>query len=204
MPGVSSTSLVLGLAGGYCTGKDAVAAVLSEQGFRIIDVDRVGHRVLREREARELVAARFGAGVLGADGEVDRRELGRRVFGRRAELAALEGIVHPRMVERVREELAADLGPVVLNAAVLFRMGLESLCGAVLCVRAPWWARLGRARRRDGMSALQALRRIASQRGICPKLRGPGVDIYYIDNTGGVDALRERILRLLREKRLEL
>ena len=195
--------MVLGLAGGYCAGKDAVAAILAERGFRLIDVDLVGHRVLREAEPRSRVAARFGAGVLGPDGEVDRKALGRRVFGDRRELAALEAIVHPRMVERVREELALASGPVVLNAALLFRMGLDRLCDAVLCVRAPWWVRLGRARRRDGLPPLPAMRRIASQRGICSRLGGPGVDIYYINNAGGVNALRERTLRLLREKRLE-
>jgi dephospho-CoA kinase len=179
-----------------------VAAILAERGFLVIDVDAVGHRVLREPQARELVAARFGPGVLASDGEVDRRALGRRVFRHRRELPALEAIVHPRMVERVREELALATGPVVLNAAVLFRMGLDRLCGAVLCVRAPWWLRLARARRRDGLGLLQGLRRIASQRGICPKLPGPGVDIYYVDNSGDGNALRERVLRLLREKRL--
>ena len=194
--------MVLGLAGGYCAGKDAVAAVLAERGFSVIDVDAVGHRVLREPEARDLVAARFGPGVLAPGGEVDRRELGRRVFRDRRELSALEAIVHPRMVQRVREELASAAGPVVLNAALLFRMGLDRLCGAVLCVRAPWWLRLARARRRDGLGLVQGLRRIASQRGICPKLPGPGVDIYYVDNSGDGTALRERVLRLLREKRL--
>jgi len=194
--------VVLGLAGGYCAGKDAVAGILAEGGFRIIDVDGVGHRVLRDPEARELVAARFGPDVLAPDGQVDRRRLGRRVFGDRRELAALEAIVHPRMVQRVREELALGGGPVVLNAAVLFRMGLDRLCDAVLCVRAPWCKRLARARRRDGLGLVQGLRRIASQRGICPKLPGPGVDIYYVDNAGDGDALRKRVLGLVREKGL--
>jgi dephospho-CoA kinase len=194
--------VVLGLAGGYCAGKDSVAAILAERGFAVIDVDEVGHRVLREPEARGLVAARFGSGVLDPEGEVDRRELGRRVFRDRRGLSALEAIVHPRMVERVREELAVCEGPTVLNAAVLFRMGLHRLCDAVLCVRAPWWLRLARARRRDGLDPVRALRRIASQRGICPKLPGPGVDIYYVDNSGDRNRLRERVLGLLREKRL--
>jgi dephospho-CoA kinase len=194
--------VVLGLAGAYCAGKNAVAAILAERGFTIIDVDAVGHEVLKEPEARDRVAARFGPGVLDAGGEVDRRELGRRVFRDRRELAALERIVHPRMVERVSRELALLNGPAVVNAALLFRMGLDRLCEAVLCVRAPWWARLARARRRDGLGLVQGLRRIASQRGICPKLPGPGVDIHYIGNSGDRSALRERVLRLLREKRL--
>jgi dephospho-CoA kinase len=190
------------LAGGYCAGKDAVAAILAERGFAVIDVDEVGHRVLREPAIRERVVARFGSGVLDPGGEVDRRELGHRVFRDRRELSALEAIVHPRMVERVREELAVRGGSTVLNAAVLFRMGLHRLCGAVLCVRAPWWVRLERARRRDGLGLFGGLRRIGSQRGICPKLHGLGVDTYYVDNSRDRDRLRERVLGLLREKGL--
>ena len=196
-PGESCTSVVLGLAGGYCAGKDAVAAILAERGFRVIDVDGVGHRVLREPEARELVARplrargagpRWGGGPPEAGPQGVPRPAGAgRAGGDRAPAAWSSGSAR---------SWRAGRGPVVLNAALLFRMGLDRLCGAVLCVRAPWWARLARARRRDGLGLVQGLRRIASQRGICPKLPGPGVDIYYVDNAGGPDALRERVLRL--------
>jgi dephospho-CoA kinase len=142
--------------------------------------------------------------ILGADGEVDRRALGRRVFARRIALRRLESIVHPIMVERVRAQLAREEARVAINAAVLFRMGLDRLCDLVLCVRAPLRARLARARARDGLGTWQALRRLAAQRGICPKLNAPGVDIYYVDNDGGLDALRERTLAILREKGLRL
>jgi dephospho-CoA kinase len=195
---------VLGVAGSYCAGKNEVISILLEQGFRQIDVDRVGHEVLREPAVRRQVLERFGAGVLGADGEVDRRALGRRVFARRADLRRLESIVHPPMVERVRSQLAREQGWIAINAAVLFRMGLDRLCDLVLCVRAPLRARLARARARDGLRAFQALRRLAAQRRICPKLKAPGVDIYYVDNDGGLDALRERTLAVLREKGLRL
>ncbi len=195
---------MLGVAGSYCAGKNAVISILLENGFRQIDVDRVGHEVLREPAVRSRVSERFGAGVLGPDGEVDRRALGRWVFARRAALRRLESIVHPPMVERVRAQLAREEGRVAINAAVLFRMGLDRLCDLVLCVRAPLRARLARARARDGLGDWQALRRLAAQRGICPKLNAPGVDIYYVDNDGGLDALREGTLAILREKGLRL
>jgi dephospho-CoA kinase len=192
------------VAGSYCSGKNAVVGLLLERGFRQIDVDRVGHEVLREPEVKRRVERCFGAGVLGPDGEVDRRRLGRRVFASRSALSRLEAIIHPPMVERVREQLARQGGPVAINAALLFRMGLDRLCDMVLCIRAPLAARLARARARDGLGAWQALRRLASQRGICPKLPASGVDIYYVDNNGGLDALRERTLAILREKGLRL
>ena len=98
--------MVLGLTGQYCAGKDAVARILERNGFRVIDVDRVGHEVLEER--REEVAAAFGPGVRRADGSIDRRALGRIVFADPAALARHEAIVHPAMVERVRALAAAE------------------------------------------------------------------------------------------------
>jgi dephospho-CoA kinase len=131
---------------------------------------------------------------------VDRRVLGRRVFRDSRELRRLEAIVHPPMVSEVERILKRLEGRVVVNAAVLFRMGLESLCDVVICVRAPLMRRLQRARRRDGGSLLQVMRRIRAQRGICPKLNANGVDIYYVDNDRGLDHLRTQILTILREK----
>ncbi len=49
--GETSTDMVLGLAGGYCAGKDAVVRILSARGFSEIDVDKVGHIVLAEKAA---------------------------------------------------------------------------------------------------------------------------------------------------------
>jgi hypothetical protein len=118
------------------------------------------------------------------------------VFHDRRELAALEAIV-PRMVLR-----SARAGPGQRAGGPERRdpvpHGLTA-CDAVLCVRAPGGTP---ARRRDGLGLVQGLRRIASQRGICPKLPGPGVDIYYVDNADDGNALRERVLRLVREKGL--
>jgi len=56
-----ASSVVLGVAGGYCAGKDTVVRILEEAGYPSIDVDAVGHRVLRERG--DAVAEAFGARV---------------------------------------------------------------------------------------------------------------------------------------------
>jgi dephospho-CoA kinase len=201
-PGGTSISgpLVFGVTGKYCSGKNAVTSILIEKGFSEIDVDRIGHGVLERSGIRIELRRRFGDGVFTAAGAVDRRLLGRRVFRNPRELRVLESIVHPPMAEEVRRRVRRLDGRVVINAAVLFRMGLERLCHAVICVRAPLLLRLARARRRDRTGLLHALRRTSRQRGICPKLNGIGVDIYYVDNDRGLDHLHDQILMILREK----
>ena len=190
----------MGVAGGYCAGKNAVVELLRECGYQEIDVDRVGHEVLELPEVRRSLAGLFGPEILAASGAVDRRALGRRVFSSRGELRRLEQVVHPLMVQRVGERIRATSGPVVINAAILFRMDLQRMCDLVMCVRAGLLRRLRRAWRRDRCGPLSALRRILSQRGICPKSRLAGVDTYYVGNNGTLAALRARVLAVVRQK----
>jgi dephospho-CoA kinase len=177
--------MVLGLTGLYCAGKDAAARILERKGFRVIDVDRVGHEVLEER--REEVAAAFGPGVRRADGSIDRRALGRIVFADPAALARHEAIVHPAMVERVRGIAAAERAAgrdVAINAALLRPMGLDRLCDAILEVRACFPRRFLRGLRRDRLGPVQVLRRMRSQRTGLRRLnrKTPGVDTYTVRN----------------------
>jgi dephospho-CoA kinase len=186
--------------GPYCAGKDTVVSILRDESFTEIDVDRVGHQILEAGEVKEELRKSFGAAIFSGTGAVDRRVLGRRVFDDKGELRKLEAIVHPPMVAEVERTLMRLEGQVVINAAVLFRMGLQRFCDAVICVEAPFFERLQRARQRDGAGLVQVLRRMRAQRGICPKFKAIEVDIYYVDNDRGLEHLHTQILKILREK----
>lgn len=210
--------MVLGLTGKYCAGKDAVAEILGRRGFMIIDVDAVGHEVLHER--RDEVVAAFGASIERSDGAIDRGALAAIVFADRAALARLQAIVHPAMAERVRARVKEETGrgaDVVINAAVLHRMGLDRICDAVVFVQARAWRRLARALRRDGLALRQAFRRMASQRDLVPrrnsgptkgrysgptkgKNNGAGVDTYSVRNDRGTARSLERSVVALLER----
>lgn len=101
-PARADRALVVGVAGKCCAGKDLATAHLVARGWREINVDRVGHEALEERRAE--VIARFGSGIVGADGRIDRTALGAIVFADRERLRELESILHPLMRRRVREE----------------------------------------------------------------------------------------------------
>ena len=188
--------MVVGLTGRFCAGKDMVARLFAARGYRVVDVDSLGHEALAGKAA--AVAAAFGPSVLRPDGGVDRRALGRLVFVDRRALARLEAILHPVMVERVKELIRDTPGDLLVNAAVLHRMGLHSLCGAVVCVTAPLFLRLCRAVRRDGITVREALARISSQGDIGAQLNDLAVDTYTVRNGGTARSLERRVERILR------
>ncbi len=169
MAGSAGGRPVLGLTGMMASGKNLAAEVFRcEWGWAVIDLDRLGHRALARLEAP--LRAAFGDGILkpsAVGGGIDRGVLGRLVFSDPAALARLESIVHPEMVRQVREILAEDRSPAcVLNAAILHRMGLDTLCHHVLYISVPVDSLVRRIMERNGISPEAALERLAGQEDV--------------------------------------
>src|SRR5262252_1762995 len=99
--------LRLGLTGGIASGKSAVAAMLRELGFPVLDADSLAHRLIEPGQpAHAEVLREFGPDVVDLAGRIDRGELGAVVFGDRAKLARLNAIVHPRVKEEIRRQFS--------------------------------------------------------------------------------------------------
>jgi len=183
--------LLIGLTGSYCAGKNHVAAILESRGLPVLDVDKLGHACLENQ--RDAVFARFGDDVKAPDGSVNRKALGAKVFGDKAEMAALEAIVHPeanRMtlewVEgQARGQIPGQNGGIcAVNAALLHKSAVFGRLDCIILVRAPWIVRLVRARRRDGLPWADLLRRFESQRRFTAQYLAGNADIYRVENPG--------------------
>ena len=198
--------MVVGVSGRYCAGKSQVSEILRQHGYERLDVDRLGHDALQS-EAERVVAA-FGRGILsetagGDDGggtpEIDRRKLGRIVFEDQEARRGLEDIVHPVMRKRVEEraEESRRRGErLVVDAALLFYMGLHHSCDLVLWVDAPVLIRFYRAWKRDDLGPGQILARLRAQRHITPQPYMHDVDIRRVMNWGSRDRLEREVAEL--------
>lgn len=154
--------LVLGVIGGVASGKSLVARSLEQLGAVAIDADQLGHEVLREPEVVQKLRNRWGPDILGADGQIVRAAVARRVFsddpaGAR-ELAFLESCTHGRIRARLEQKLAqlrsdGRVPAVVLDAALLLRAGWDQYCDRILFVNADVAARASRAQQRGWTAA---------------------------------------------------
>jgi len=180
--------LLIGLTGTYCAGKNHVATLLADRGLPVLDVDKLGHVCLENR--KDLVFSRFGPDVKTPDGSIDRRKLGAKVFGNRAEMAALEAIVHLEANRMTLEWISAHGGDgpggetCVINAALLHKSVVFGQLDHIILVHAPWIVRLIRARRRDGLPLAALLRRFASQKQFASQYLAGSADIYRVGNPG--------------------
>jgi len=117
----------------------------------VISSDEIVHELLKDDpEVKAAVLERFGDGVLGEDGEIDRAKVGKMVFSDRPALVWLEQLLHPRVVARYlgwREELAALPDPpavCVTEVPLLYEVGGEARFDKVVVVTASPEVRVAR------------------------------------------------------------
>lgn len=161
--------MIIGLTGGIASGKSTVATTLQGWGAYVIDADKLGHRAyVKGTDAFHKVVAQFGEDIVGADGEVDRRALGAKVFGEGGSLKQLTDIVWPAIYDMAAAEIkqSLDSNPntvVVLEAAVLIEAGWQSLVDEIWVTTVDPSTAIERASARDGVDADAVQARIDAQ-----------------------------------------
>lgn len=195
--------MVIGVTGKYCAGKNEVTrrliSSLSEgESYTIIDVDNLGHLALEAK--RGALLEEFSEEVLTQEGRISRKALGRIVFKDPGELKKLESIVHPWMVEEVKRRIWESSGNAIIHAAILAKMGLASLCDAILWVQAPLMLRILRGMKRDTLTIFQVVSRICAQRKLTLYSLPQNVDSYTVKNSLRSVVLDEGIRNFIEEK----
>jgi dephospho-CoA kinase len=187
--------LRLGLTGGIASGKSAVAAMLRELGFSVLDADGLAHKLIEPGQpAYEEVLREFGPAVTDGQGRVDRAKLAALVFADRAKLDRLNAIVHPRVAEIVLRQLDewqrnGTRDAAFVEAALLIESGIHKhLDGLVVA-----WCRPDQQLERlaaRGLSEDEARRRIAAQMPVEEKLRQA---TEKIDCSGTLEQTRRQV-----------
>lgn len=190
--------LAVGLTGGIGAGKSTVAELLVARGAVLIDADRVAREVVApDGPAYGPMIERFGAGILDAEGRIDRPAVAAVVFGDPAALADLNAITHPAIGVTMLERKEAHAGgddTVVLDIPLLKPEHRELLgLAAVVVVDVAPEVALDRLVGARGMARGDAEARIASQ--IDRPTRLEGADLV-VDNSGDRDHLAAEVDRV--------
>ena len=133
---------ILGITGGVGSGKSEILKYLKEEyGAAVCQMDETARELQRSgTECFRKIVEAFGSGIVGGDGELDRRKLGERVFSDPEELRLLNSIVHPEVLRCVQEDIeahaAAGTELYVLEAALLPEVG-RWLCDELWYIYVP-------------------------------------------------------------------
>ena len=187
--------LVIGLTGGIGTGKSEVARLLQSLGASVISADEVGHEAyIPNSESWNEVVNTFGKEILQPSGEIDRQKLGAIVFSDPQQLEKLNAIMHPRMAGMVADRIQVfrdqGVATVVVEAALLFEAGWDSLVDEVWTTDSSVELVIDRLQARNGMDEKEARRRIDSQMGRSERIERSNL---VVDNSGDVATLEQTV-----------
>jgi dephospho-CoA kinase len=188
----------LGLTGGIASGKSAIAEMLRELGFHVIDADELGHRLMEPgRPAFSEIVKEFGDEVIDGAGRIDRRKLGEMVFADRRKLEKLNAILHPRVEEEMSRQFAewekeGVRDAAFVEAALLVEAGYQKKLDGLVVAWCKPEQQIERLLAR-GMSLEEARGRIAAQMPSQEKLRHATVKI---DCSGSLEETRGQVEEL--------
>jgi len=191
--------LRVGLTGGIACGKSTVSGMLRDHDCQVLAADPLGHELLEPGQAAyEEVVREFGKDVLAESGRVDRKKLGAVVFADPAKRAKLNWILHPKILDVIRQWFKAldrPGGPefAVLEAALIYEAAVnKELNRVVVCWCEPE-QQLERLETR-GLTSEEARRRVAAQMPVEEKKR---LADEVIDCSGSLEETERQVVRLI-------
>jgi dephospho-CoA kinase len=191
--------LLIGLTGGIGSGKSTVSAILAELGAVVVDADAITRELQGPgTDVLRAMVDRFGDGILGPDGRLDRQAVADIVFTDPAALADLNAIVHPAVGAEIATRLERAAGTddvVVLDVPLLVESGRSDLAALVVVDIDPDLA-VRRLVEQRGMREDDVRARMASQASRDDRLARAD---HVIDNSGPLDDLRRQVEELWAE-----
>ena len=204
--------LIIGITGSIATGKSSACSLMAAQGAAHCDADRLVHRLYDPgKPAFDRIVSIFGREIVGADGYIDRKILGSKVFGKPDEMSKLTTAIGDiaaavkEVVDGWNDTLGGD-DVALLEAVNLIEAGYGQWCNAVWLFACEDAAARNRLMQRNRFSVDEANQRLASQRDW--RERAPAADRVFHNNgdyaefQAQVDAAFVEAVRLWRAGRL--
>ncbi len=203
-PSSQVSPLVIGLAGTIAAGKSTVGQILVERGAHHCDADKLVHKLYDPgTPGFDRVVEAFGTDVVGADGYVDRKVLGAKVFGKPEEMNKLTRAMGS-ITDAIKGEIdrwRAELGPneiCVMEAVNLMEPGYARWCDQTWLIGVDDDVARARLMETRNMSEAEANQRLSAM--VPLTIRAPGADWVYKNNgtreelSAAVNAELDRLL----------
>jgi dephospho-CoA kinase len=186
----------VGLTGGIGAGKSEALRALERLGAATLSTDAVTHELLATDEVRDLLVAELGEEVA-PNGQIDRGAVAQRVFGDDGKRKWLEGVIWPRVGQRVAEFRESSEGhpAAVVEVPLLFESGMESVFDKTVVVVADEGIRSERAAAR-GHQLVEA----RAARQLTQDEKAQKAD-FVVRNDGTVEELEIKLSEVLEKLR---
>ncbi len=130
---------VIGITGGIASGKSTIAKMLGSLGATVINADQICHQLINTKSMSQRIINRWGDHIQDKYGKIERHKLGEIVFADKKELSALNKMIHPEAIKRIKNRIAklrneSTTVAIVLDAALSVESNLIDICDITLFI----------------------------------------------------------------------
>ena len=195
--------VIIGVTGGLATGKSTVAAMFKRFGAKVLNADKIAHRLMRQGTTLyKKIVKEFGPKMLTDYGAIDRAKLAAAVFCDRKWLDKLCGIIHPAVISDLRKSIrdtakkGSKIPAIVIDAPLLIEAGMHTMVDALIVVITGPKVEIERAKKKTGMSVAEIKRRIKNQLPLREKAK---MADYIVDNEKSQEYVKKIVKKIWEE-----
>lgn len=190
--------MIIGLTGGIATGKSTVSSIIKKNyDVKIIDVDEIGKKVMKQKIILEKLKKVFGEDVI-KNGELDRKKMREIVFNddqKREELNKITHTVILEEVDRIIEEYKKiEDGIIIVDMPLLFEVGYAKKVDKVILIYCKKNIEINRLINRDNIQKEDALKMMEAQMDLEEKKKMADI---IIDNNSNLEDLENKIKKVI-------
>lgn len=130
--------MIIGVTGSIGSGKTTAANLFKKHGFKVINADEIGHKIIKKNSAAyKKIIKEFGNGILDKNRNIDRKKLGDIIFGNDEKLKELNLIMHPIIIENIKNSIKEIKNKnIIIDAPLLLETKAKKLVDKVIVVKA--------------------------------------------------------------------
>ena len=189
---------IIGITGGIASGKSTVTNFLREQGFQVVDADRLVHQLQRPGgRLYQVLVQHFGQVILLENGELNRPLLASLIFSNPEEREwskQTQGEIIREELAALRDQLAQTEAIFFMDIPLLFEQDYVNWFDETWLVYVDRDIQVERFMKRDHLSKEVAESRLAAQWSLEEKKK---LASHILDNNGRRDHLVRQVERLL-------
>lgn len=191
--------IVIGVTGGFGTGKSTVAGLFRQLGAVVLDADVIAHALIAPgKPAWRQTVKLFGKDILNRDRSVDRRKLAAIVFKDSAARKKLEAIIHPRVMRQIissvrRMRRQGRIKRVVLDVPLLIEAGGNRFSDHLVVVTVKPAVARARLKKKYRITEEEIHARIKAQMALSAKA---DLADSVVDNSGSFSATKTQVRKI--------
>ncbi len=127
--------MIIGVTGVFGSGKTIVSRLFAKKGYKVVNADEIGHRLLNKKPIKDKVINEFGKSIL-VNNRINRRKLKDIVFNNHRKLVRLNKIIHPPIIKEIKSIIKKNKNKkIIVDGALLIEAKCANLFDKIIVVK---------------------------------------------------------------------